>query len=130
MYILFRYLHSLQFFFKYEVIITHNIRTTDQTDIVVITTFRPICFSTFFRCFMSNSVVHTESRFETFVLMPFEKAFDHLLFLSLWISSRAYPVRQTVEEKENSKFSSSLSFRLIVYLFLGIANCLGKYLLG
>ena len=47
--------------------ITKNIRTIDRIVIVIITTFRPICPSAFFRCSMLNSVVNAESRSEPFI---------------------------------------------------------------
>ena len=46
------------------IIITLNIQTIDLIFIVMSTTFRSICPSAFFRCFMSNSGVYTESRTE------------------------------------------------------------------
>ena len=36
----------------------------------IITSFRPICPSTFFKCFMLNSGVHPESRTEPFIWTP------------------------------------------------------------
>ena len=52
---------------KYRYLYYLNIRTIDLTFIVIITMFRPICTSAFFRCFMSNSGVHTEFRTEPFI---------------------------------------------------------------
>ena len=42
-------------------------QTVDLIFIVILTTFQPICPSAFFRCFRSNSGVHTVSQTEPFI---------------------------------------------------------------
>ena len=49
------------------IVIFKNIQTIDLIFIVMLT-FRTICFSAFFKCFMSNLRVHTESVTEPFIL--------------------------------------------------------------
>ena len=58
--------HCLSKFQRWSliIVITKNIRTIDCIFIVILTTFRSICPSAFFRCFMTNSRVHTEPRTE------------------------------------------------------------------
>ena len=61
--------HNLSKFLRWSLIIaiTYNIQTIDLIIIVILITFRMICPSASFRCFMLNLRVHTESQTEPFI---------------------------------------------------------------